>query len=90
VSARKAARPGASSKRARGPRGVLAGELRDREAKSDRAPLSMLGVYDGRVCIGFLILRGPAGVEAFDVNNRSLGIFPDQAASADAVTRAVS
>jgi hypothetical protein len=33
-------------------------------------------VYDGRLCIGHLISRGKLGVEAFDVGDRSLGIFP--------------
>jgi hypothetical protein len=45
----------------------------------------MLAVNDGRECIGFLILHGKQGVEAFDANTRSLGIFPDQATAADAI-----
>lgn len=44
-------------------------------------------VYDGQqVCIGFTVSRGKAGVEAFDIDNRSLGIFPDQKSAAAAVS----
>jgi hypothetical protein len=45
----------------------------------------MLGVYDGRECIGFLILHGKMGVEAFDVHDHSLGIYPDQQSAANAI-----
>jgi hypothetical protein len=41
-------------------------------------------VYDGRRCLGFLMSRGKAGVEAFDAADRSLGIFPDQKSAASA------
>ena len=34
-----------------------------------------VSVYDGRVCVGHLIRRGPAGTEAFDFNEHSLGLF---------------
>jgi hypothetical protein len=44
---------------------------------SDSAPL--LSVYSGRTCVGFVLRRGKAGFEAFDVNERSLGLFPGQA-----------
>lgn len=36
----------------------------------------MLSVFDGRVCVGFLLHRGRQGVELFDAEQRSLGIFP--------------
>jgi hypothetical protein len=42
----------------------------------------MLSVYDGRECIGHLMLRGRSGVEAFDSNGHSLGLFPDQQSAA--------
>jgi hypothetical protein len=38
----------------------------------------LLSVYAGQQCIGHLIRRGKAGVEAFDVEDRSLGIFSSQ------------
>ena len=46
-------------------------------------------VYDGRRSIGHLLARGRAGIEAFDVRDRSLGIYPDQRAAADAITVAL-
>ena len=47
-----------------------------------------LSVYDGSVCIGFLIKRGRAGVEAFDADGRrSLGLYPDMKSAADAVSQ---
>jgi hypothetical protein len=46
--------------------------------------LSCLAVFDGRQCIGHLMLRGN-GVEAFDANNVSLGLFLDQKAAAAAI-----
>jgi hypothetical protein len=32
-------------------------------------------VMSGRACAGFLISRGPRGIEAYDANEKSLGIF---------------
>jgi hypothetical protein len=45
----------------------------------------MLSLYSGRECIGFLYLRGKMGVEAFDANDRSLGLYPDQQSAANAI-----
>jgi hypothetical protein len=70
-----------------GPHAVQAGEL-GREAKSPRA--ICLSVYDGQTCIGFLLTRGPAGIEAFDADDKSLGIFPNQKSAADAISKAAS
>jgi hypothetical protein len=39
---------------------------------------SWLAVTDGRVCIGHILNRGKSGVEAFDVDDRSLGLFANQ------------
>jgi hypothetical protein len=41
----------------------------------------VLAVYGGRACLG----RGKAGFEAFDADNRSLGIFPSQREAAAAI-----
>jgi hypothetical protein len=41
------------------------------------AATSMLPVYAGTTCIGFIIDRGRLGYEAFDTAERSLGVFPD-------------
>ena len=59
-------------------------------------PFACLSVYVpgaggvGTRCVGFLLNRGRRGFEAFDADTRSLGIFPDQKAAADAVYEAAS
>jgi len=47
---------------------------------------SRLSVYNGQTCIGFLIRRGKCGVEAFDLEDRSLGIFASQFEGITALT----
>ncbi len=51
-------------------------------------PMTALTVYDGSRCIGFIMPRGPQGVEAFDADDHSLGLFPTQKSAADAVSAA--
>jgi len=46
---------------------------------------AMLSVYDGQRCIGFLLSRGRAGVEAFDCDERSLGVYPTQGEAVNAI-----
>ena len=41
--------------------------------------------YDGRACLGHVRGRGKAGFEAFDADNRSLGIFPSRRDAAAAI-----
>jgi hypothetical protein len=48
----------------------------------------VLSVYSGRRCIGFLLDRGKSGIEAFNMNTKSIGVFPDQKSAADAVSAA--
>jgi len=50
----------------------------------------LLTVYSGRVCIGFLLRRVRHGVEAFDRDSHSLGVFPDQQTAAAAAITAPS
>jgi hypothetical protein len=50
--------------------------------------LQGLAVYRGRECIGYLFARGRQGTEAFDIDTKSIGIFPDQKSAADAISRA--
>jgi hypothetical protein len=57
--------------------------LKRRDATS---PQTALSVYDGRRHIGFLLLRGKAGVEAFDADNRPLGLFSDMKTAAAAIS----
>jgi hypothetical protein len=45
----------------------------------------MVSVYSGRTCLGFVFCRGRAGFEAFDAEQRSLGIFPPQREAAAAI-----
>jgi hypothetical protein len=45
--------------------------------------VSMLSVYDGRECIGFILSRGKLGFEAFDSNQQTLGTFPNEKEAAD-------
>jgi len=42
-------------------------------------------VYDGRECLGFVLSRGRAGFEAFDREERSLGLFPTAKQAAGAL-----
>jgi hypothetical protein len=43
-------------------------------------------VYSGRECIGHLVGRGPLGVEAFDRDDNSVGVFETQQLAADALS----
>jgi hypothetical protein len=54
-------------------------------SKSHAASATMVFVYDGRRCIGFVLNRGRRGFEAFDCDERSLGVFETQAAAAAAI-----
>jgi hypothetical protein len=47
-----------------------------------------VSVYDGRACLGFILARGRAGFEAFDREERSLGLYPAAPAAANAVSAA--
>jgi hypothetical protein len=54
--------------------------------RKDNPDRSLLTVYDGQRCLGYVLKRGPAGVEAFDVNDQSLGVFRDVPAAKNAIT----
>jgi len=45
----------------------------------------MIGVYRGRDCVGFVFARGPQGYEAFDHEERPIGLFADEHAAAAAI-----
>ena len=47
---------------------------------------TMMSVYDGQTCVGFLMLRGRDGVEAFDANASSLGLCKNLKAASVAVS----
>ncbi len=60
---------------------------RDERGRPDLSdPMTALSVYDGSRCIGFLMPRGRQGIEAFDADDRSLGLFLTQKSAADAVS----
>jgi hypothetical protein len=47
----------------------------------------LIPVVNGGACAGFLISLGPRGIEAFDKNERSLGVFPNAISAATAVEK---
>jgi hypothetical protein len=51
---------------------------------------ALLAIYDGQVCLGFLLPRGREGVAVYDADDRLLGIFPDQKSAANAVSKAAA
>jgi hypothetical protein len=46
----------------------------------------MLSVYHGQRCVGFILPRGKLGFEAFDTDERSLGLYATQKLTADALS----
>jgi hypothetical protein len=48
---------------------------------------SLACVYSGQVCLGFVINRAAAGFEAFNADEKSLGLFPTQREAAAAIMR---
>jgi hypothetical protein len=47
----------------------------------------IIPVISGKVCLGFILARGPAGFEALTADERSLGLFATQHEAAAAVMR---
>jgi hypothetical protein len=62
-----------------------------RETRRDADALTVesvtTAVIDHGRCVGFLLARGPAGIEAFDKHEQSLGLFPNEYAAVAAVWR---
>ncbi|HVI65237.1 MAG TPA: hypothetical protein VM910_22040 [Bradyrhizobium sp.] len=50
----------------------------------------LVRVMNGGACAGFLINLGPRGVEAFDKDEKSLGVFPDAISAVTAVEKSVA
>jgi hypothetical protein len=48
-------------------------------------PSPMLSVYDGQTCRGFILLRGRAGFEAYDCDEKLLGTFKTQREAANVI-----
>jgi hypothetical protein len=82
-----AARKASGSKRGGAPgarRGDHPGEKIAAKATVPRPLLQ--AVYDGQHCLGHLLARGKLGFEAFDADDRSLGVCADARAAADAIS----
>jgi len=45
-----------------------------------------LSLYAGVQHLGYLLPRGKQGIEAFNIDTQSLGVFPDTKSAADAVS----
>jgi hypothetical protein len=50
-----------------------------------QATEALLTVYDGQRAIGFILRRGPGGVEAFAADDTSLGLFDNDDTAAAAI-----
>jgi uncharacterized protein DUF2800 len=59
-------------------------------ASENLETLHLVPVLNGGACDGFLLSRGPRGVEAFDAAEKSLGTFPDVRSAATAVESSVA
>jgi hypothetical protein len=46
----------------------------------------LVSVYDGRTCVGLILARGKSGFEAFDRDDKSLGLFKTQEAATNAIS----
>lgn len=47
----------------------------------------IISVYAGQVCLGFILNRSTAGFEAFNADEKSLGLFTTQREAAAAIMR---
>jgi len=71
-----------------GPPKVIADKAQRSNISAARADQqSWCAVYAGQACIGHTIRRGRHGFEAFDVDDKSIGVFADVAAAANALER---
>jgi hypothetical protein len=50
------------------------------------APLPWFAVFSGRECCGHVLNRGRQGFEAFDCDDRSVGLFPTRSAAIAALS----
>jgi len=65
------------------------GGVGDRIMTHDQQPLpqpSLVSVYSGRECIGFVLKRA-TGFEAYTAAETTLGIFPTMKAAADTISK---
>jgi hypothetical protein len=63
---------------------------RRKDDRAERNTALLVTIYDGHVCIGFVLARGRSGYEAFRADQRSLGLFSTQAAAINTISGAAS
>jgi hypothetical protein len=86
---RKRKAPPAAAQKARARRRVdLPGSEIGAEAIPSDFVMQAAAVHIGRDHIGFVLARGAAGIEAFTIDERSIGVFPDLTMAANAVVQA--
>jgi hypothetical protein len=61
-------------------------ELRSTGKAKPKYDTPMLAVYAGQRCVGHLYRRRKAGFEAFNTDDRSIGLFGSQREAADALS----
>jgi hypothetical protein len=61
------------------------GLLHTENSQMSRAP-NLVSVYDGQSYMGCILSRGRLGFEAFDKDERSIGLFADIKSAADALS----
>jgi hypothetical protein len=64
--------------------------LREQNHINENTKPRLVSIIDGNVCAGFLVNRGVCGVEAFDKDEKSLGVFYDVLNAASAVTKSAA
>jgi hypothetical protein len=75
------------SKRGSSAQGARRGDLLGRRigAEATSTQSTCLSVFGGSRCISHLLLCGRQGIEAYDRDERSIGVFPDRQSAAAAI-----
>jgi hypothetical protein len=60
------------------------------DARSTTKSPTRLAVYSGRTFLGSLRPCADGRVEAYDINGRTIGVFPNLKTAADTVSRAIT
>jgi hypothetical protein len=81
---------GNAGRRNEGSEGKLENQRFVSSPKPNLNQRSLLAVYDGQQCRGFILARGRSGYEAFDRFEHSLGLYQSQAAAANAIESEVA
>jgi hypothetical protein len=57
-------------------------------SESARSRNNFLSIYHGQTRVGHIVARGKLGFEGFDINERSIGLFPSMRHAANTVEEA--